>query len=222
MPLTWYSDKYRGTSPYLTWGNKTLKRPSPFPICAGWDRLLVSPETPRPRESARVHCVPGEGWSPAEPEHRGEASRRRCSVVRRAVRVASPLAAEPDGARVTCADGVTCAARVGTRRAGAHRRDGVDLKSHLVAYQHTAASTTTTTTAPHDDDDRRRRPPRRRRRPPRPRRPRHRHRHRRPRPRRRPRPGADELGSRDRPRGTRRRPTGTAPARRCPSARCSP
>jgi hypothetical protein len=47
-----------------------------------------------------VHCVPEEGWSPAEPEHWGEAPRRRCSNLRRVVRCASPPVAERVCARV--------------------------------------------------------------------------------------------------------------------------
>ena len=62
---------------------------------------LCSPETPRhPYVGAGVHCVPEEGWSPAEPEHWGEAPRRCCSSLRRGHRCASPLVAERVCARV--------------------------------------------------------------------------------------------------------------------------
>ncbi len=103
------------------------------------------------------------------------------------------------------------------RSAHGSRRDGVNLQSQTVAYQAPASSTTSSTTAttapPHRPPRRRHRsPPRRRRRRPRP----HRLPPRRPRQRRRPR----RRVSRARRRGTPRRPTATAPARRSRSARC--
>jgi len=62
---------------------------------------LCSVETPRhPYVGAGVHCVPDEGWSPAEPEHWGEAPRRCCSSLRHVDRCASPLVAERVYARV--------------------------------------------------------------------------------------------------------------------------
>ncbi len=200
---------------YLTCGNKTLKRPSPFRICAGWDGLLVSPETPRPRESARVHCVAGEGWSPAEPEHWGEASRRRSCAVRRAVRIASPLATQPDGPRIARADGITCAACPAQGVTGhAPRGRRSEVASRLVsarvrvdndddgrARDDDNGGPDDNDAAAHAEYDHHRRRRRPRRRPQRPRRRLPRRRARRP----------------VRPRGIRRHLMGTAPARRCPS-----
>ena len=84
-----------------------------------------------------MHCVAGEGWSPAEPEHWGEASRRRSCVVRRAVRIASPLVAQrvvPHTPRVrTACTGGACAPQGVLGHAPRRRGPG---KSHLVAYQH--------------------------------------------------------------------------------------
>jgi hypothetical protein len=48
-----------------------------------------------------VHCVPDEGWSPAEPEHWGEAPRRCCRYLRCVIRCASPPVAERVCAHVT-------------------------------------------------------------------------------------------------------------------------
>ena len=183
--------------------------------------IYVLQKPPATRTSARVHCVPEEGWSPAEPEHWGEAPRRCCSSLRCVVRCASPPVAERVCARVA-------ATGRGGRRAREqdHRRaivfalrwcevavapcrvssadDDVDdrCRDHDddSASDHDDDSTTaddhhdddsTTTATDHYDDDRHRR--RRRR-----------------------------TVRAVRPRGTRPHRTGTAPARRSRSAPCSP
>ena len=95
---------------------------------------LSSSETPRhPCVGAGALC-PGEGWSPAEPEHEGEAPRRCCNHLRRAVLRASPVVERH--CRATIRGVGTHGARralVGRSRGDASRR--VNLRSHLVAYQ---------------------------------------------------------------------------------------
>jgi hypothetical protein len=79
----------------VTW-EKSARNVSPDSGFA-WSAIgyLCSADTPRhPYVGAGVHCVPDEGWSPAEPEHWGEAPRRCCCSLRRVGRCASPLVAE--------------------------------------------------------------------------------------------------------------------------------
>jgi hypothetical protein len=89
----------------LTWGNK-------IPVAISWISTCASPyfvpkfsPSPSPSWCRRGCTVPGEGWSPAETEHSGEAPRRRRSSLRWRVRGASSLAATrigtliPRGAR---------------------------------------------------------------------------------------------------------------------------
>ncbi len=60
--------------------------------------------SPPPAWCRRGCTVPGEGWSPAETEHSGEAPRRRRSPLWCRVRCASPLAAARIGTRITRGD----------------------------------------------------------------------------------------------------------------------
>ena len=64
---------------------------------------MFSPSPP-PAWCRRGCTVPGEGWSPAETEHSGEAPRRRRSPLWCRVRSASPLAAARIGTRITRGD----------------------------------------------------------------------------------------------------------------------
>ena len=85
----------------MTWEKSARKVSLDFWFAWSVIGYLCSPETPRhPYVGAGVHCVPGEGWSPAEPEHWGEAPRRCCSSLRLVVRRASPVVAERVCARV--------------------------------------------------------------------------------------------------------------------------
>jgi hypothetical protein len=85
----------------VTWEKSARKGFAGFWFASSVIGYLCSPETPRhPYVGAGVHCVPEEGWSPAEPEHWGEAPRRCCSSLRRVDRCASPLVAERVCARV--------------------------------------------------------------------------------------------------------------------------
>jgi hypothetical protein len=86
---------------YVTWEKSARKGFAGFWFASSAIGYLCSPETPRhPYVGAGVHCVPEEGWSPAEPEHWGEAPRRCRSSLRRVDRCASPLVAERVCARV--------------------------------------------------------------------------------------------------------------------------
>src|SRR5580704_13726084 len=79
----------------VTWEKSAQKGFVGFWFASSVIGYLCSPETPRhPYVGAGVHCVPEEGWSPAEPEHWGEAPRRCCSSLRRVDRCASPPVAE--------------------------------------------------------------------------------------------------------------------------------
>ncbi len=59
-------------------------------------------ETPSPAVSWRGCTVPGEGWSPAETEHFGEARRRCRTAVWCPARRPSPFATERTGTRTEC------------------------------------------------------------------------------------------------------------------------
>src|SRR5580692_970374 len=82
---------------------------------------MLSP-TPPPALCRRGCTVPGEGWSPAETEHSGEAPRRRHGPLWRRARGASPLAATWIGARRPRDDGVATLGRAGGARADALQR----------------------------------------------------------------------------------------------------
>jgi hypothetical protein len=58
--------------------------------------------TPSPALRWRGCTVPGEGWSPAETEHFGEARWRRCTAVWRLAQRSSPIATERPGTRTEC------------------------------------------------------------------------------------------------------------------------
>ena len=75
-----------------------------------------------------MHCVPDEGWSPAEPEHWREAPRHCCGYLLRIVRRASPAVAKRVSARVAVTDRGTERARkhVACRASGfTHRCEAV-------------------------------------------------------------------------------------------------
>jgi hypothetical protein len=73
----------------------------PFSFAQALAEYVCSPTSPPPSLCRRGCTVPGEGWSPAETEHSGEAPRRRRSPLWRRVRSASPLAAAWIGTRIT-------------------------------------------------------------------------------------------------------------------------
>jgi hypothetical protein len=96
----------------VTWEKSARKGSLDFGFAWSAIGYLCSPETPRhPYVGAGVHCVPEEGWSPAEPEHWGEAPRRCCCSVRRVDRCASPLVAERVCTRVAATSRVGQRAR---------------------------------------------------------------------------------------------------------------
>jgi len=89
-----------------------------FRFARGANGYLTSSKPLATRVSARVHCVPGEGWSPAEPEHWGEAPRRCRSHLRCVVRRASPAVAQQCGPSVAaCGRGAGRARRARERGA---------------------------------------------------------------------------------------------------------
>ena len=106
--------------------------------------IYVHQKPPATRTSARVHCVPEEGWSPAEPEHWGEAPRRSCSSLRRVGRCASPLVAERVCARVAASG-----------RAGRRARQRDERGAFVVARRRCAAAVAPRrlSSADHDVDD---------------------------------------------------------------------
>src|ERR1700728_2009940 len=85
----------------LTWENESGLPPRSIFICASPGSVPMFCPFPSPPSCRRGCTVPGEGWSPAETEHSGEAPRRRCSPLRRRVRGTSPLVAARIGARGT-------------------------------------------------------------------------------------------------------------------------
>ena len=93
-----------GTSCALTWGNEI--RTALIPLFhlhnRPWSTYVLP--VPPPAWCRRGCTVPGEGWSPAETEHSGEAPRRRRSPLWCRVRSASPLAAARIGTRITRGD----------------------------------------------------------------------------------------------------------------------
>lgn len=86
----------------MTWGNKADIAWRPSSICVTPHPVPMLSPTPPPALRRRGCTVPGEGWSPAETEHFGEARRRRRTVVRRRVRCSSPFASERTGTRTGC------------------------------------------------------------------------------------------------------------------------
>src|ERR1700728_4655096 len=113
----------------VTWEKSARKGFAGFWFASFVIGYLCSPETPRhPYVGAGVHCVPEEGWSPAEPEHWGEAPRRCRSYLRRVDRCASPLVAE----RV-------CARAAASGRGGQRAREQ-DWRGALVAPRRSAAA----------------------------------------------------------------------------------
>src|SRR3984957_5970256 len=70
----------------------------PFSFAQALVEYLCSRSSPPPSLCRRGCTVPGEGWSPAETEHSGEALRRRHGSVWRRARCASPPAATWIGA----------------------------------------------------------------------------------------------------------------------------
>ncbi len=113
----------------VTWEKSARKVSLDFGFAWSAIGYLCSPETPRhPYVGAGVHCVPDEGWSPAEPEHWGEAPRRCRSSLRRVDRCASPLVAE----RVC--------ARVAASGRGGQRAREQDKRGALVALRWCAAA----------------------------------------------------------------------------------
>ena len=93
-----------GTSCALTWGNEIRIALSPIFICTSARGVPMFSPSPPPALCRRGCTVPGEGWSPAETEHSGEAPRRRRSPLWWRVRSASPLAAARIGTRITRGD----------------------------------------------------------------------------------------------------------------------
>ena len=88
----------------MTWGNEPDIAWRPSSICVTPHPVPMLSPTPPPALRRRGCTVPGEGWSPAETEHSGEAPRRRRSPLRWRVRSASPLAAAWIGTRTTRGD----------------------------------------------------------------------------------------------------------------------
>ena len=195
--MTWVFDVEFGEKPHLnreftqmsrstatvTWEKSARKVSLDFGFAWSAIGYLCSLETPRhPYVGAGVHCVPEEGWSPAEPEHWGEAPRRCCSSVLRVDRSASPLVAERVCARVAasgrggqrarernqCSAFVCarrrCEAAVAPRRVSSadhdvdHGGGGNDDDSAADHDDHRAADHDHSTSAPasadHHDDDR--------------------------------------------------------------------
>jgi len=118
-----------------------------FPICAPLLEYLCSPHPPPPPLCRRGCTVPGEGWSPAETEHSGEAPRRRRSHLRWHVRCASPFAAARNGTRISrgghgesrrrsrCAPRIerlqrAAAISIGALRVGGRGHDTIDDDDH--------------------------------------------------------------------------------------------
>ncbi len=88
----------------LTWGNELRIALSCIFICTSARGVPMFSPSPPPASCRRGCTVPGEGWSPAETEHSGEAPRRRRSPLWCRVRSASPLAAARIGTRSTRGD----------------------------------------------------------------------------------------------------------------------
>jgi hypothetical protein len=86
----------------VTWGNGAHIAWRQSCICVTPHPVPMLSPTPPPALRRRGCTVPGEGWSPAETEHFGEARRRRRTVVRRPVRCSSPFASERPGTRTAC------------------------------------------------------------------------------------------------------------------------
>ena len=86
----------------MTWGNEADIAGRQSSICVTPHPVPMLSPTPPPALRRRGCTVPGEGWSPAETEHFGEARRRRRTVVRRPVRRSSPFASERTGTRTAC------------------------------------------------------------------------------------------------------------------------
>ena len=126
----------------VTWEKSARKVSLDFWFAWSAIGYLCSPETPRhPYVGAGVHCVPEEGWSPAEPEHWGEAPRRCCSSLRCVDRCASPLVAERVCARVAASG-----------RAGQRAREGDHCGACVLARRRRAAAVEPRRVSGTDDD----------------------------------------------------------------------
>lgn len=114
----------------MTWGNEGDIAWRQSSICVTPHPVPMLSPTPPPALRRRGCTVPGEGWSPAETEHFGEARRRRRTVVRRPVRCSSPFASERTSTRTACVS-----TGVGSWSGIALLVERVAIQRRVVAYE---------------------------------------------------------------------------------------